>query len=435
MKKLSRKKIIAFSLIPALVLLVFLELAYRVKYAVHHRDPNYLVMPFKLFNNTSDVRSLEKETRKREPEVYNAKIVHYNNPYDDPLENFARPGKNWYYKFRPGSYHHVTYGNQIVYSINSLGFRGRDFLVPKPSGVFRIFVLGGSSTAGLESPDNDTFPAVLEGLLNEKYAPRKFEVINAGFTGYYSHTTLNLLRHELVGYQPDLILIYSAFNDKMIFRNIVHSRRSAILSSIYRLLYYKSMLYTALIEKLSVYRHQTPVPFVSHSFIENYTNRLKDIVAVSRKQCIEVAFVLQLLDLPHDYFLKRGGDNKDGMVKYLKTHGGLSYDDIDKLKQRVLVRTMEELGHSAGIPVIDPIPALEEARKTGTRPLFYDVLHLTPAGNRLLATNIARHLNRDVLTHRSCGADAYESELTSLPLSQNPSNSREERVGLSNHPR
>src|SRR5207248_1204367 len=57
-------------------------------------------------------------------------------------------------------------------SINSLGFRGREVAVPKPSGRFRIVVLGDSVTLGWGVGDDETFSSQLEFLLHKAFPNR-----------------------------------------------------------------------------------------------------------------------------------------------------------------------------------------------------------------------------------------------------------------------
>lgn len=94
---------------------------------------------------------------------------------------------------------------------NSLGFRGKDFQPEKPEGVFRIVCLGGSSTFGYHNNDDETYPHDLARLLDAEY--RDVEVINAGFPYYNTGSIRSLFLSELLGYEPDLITIYSAYND------------------------------------------------------------------------------------------------------------------------------------------------------------------------------------------------------------------------------
>jgi hypothetical protein len=82
-------------------------------------------------------------------------------------------------------------------------------LLPKEGRLFRIFILGGSTMAGLGASSNTaTIPAQLEKMLNERAGwpkQKHFEVINAGVPGYTSAQELALFALELVHYEPDMV--------------------------------------------------------------------------------------------------------------------------------------------------------------------------------------------------------------------------------------
>src|SRR5206468_6247042 len=65
--------------------------------------------------------------------------------------------------------------------VNSLGFRGPEFAVPKAPGVFRIFAIGESSTFGWKGTysHEGAWPALLEAKLRAAHPDRGIEVINA----------------------------------------------------------------------------------------------------------------------------------------------------------------------------------------------------------------------------------------------------------------
>jgi lysophospholipase L1-like esterase len=97
---------------------------------------------------------------------------------------------------------------------NSLGFRGKEFALEKPDGVYRIVALGGSSTYDVRIEDNDkTFTAQLEKLLKEEYGYHNVEVINAGVPGYNSWEILINLEFRVLDLNPDLVIIYEGTND------------------------------------------------------------------------------------------------------------------------------------------------------------------------------------------------------------------------------
>jgi lysophospholipase L1-like esterase len=99
-------------------------------------------------------------------------------------------------------------------SHNSLGYRNDEFPTAKPDGVYRIVVLGGSSTYDVRIEDNhQTFAAQLEEQLNDEYGFQKVEVINAGVPGYSSWEMLINFEFRVLDLEPDLVIVYEGTND------------------------------------------------------------------------------------------------------------------------------------------------------------------------------------------------------------------------------
>jgi lysophospholipase L1-like esterase len=97
---------------------------------------------------------------------------------------------------------------------NSLGYRNNEFSLDKPSSVYRIVALGGSTTYDIRIEDNEkTFTAQLEKLLKEEYGYQNVEVINAGVPGYNSWEILINLEFRILDLNPDLVIIYEGTND------------------------------------------------------------------------------------------------------------------------------------------------------------------------------------------------------------------------------
>lgn len=86
------------------------------------------------------------------------------------------------------------------------------FLRVKPEESYRIFVLGGSTTAGFPYGNNITFPRILHRRLLNAYPNKKIEVINVSMTAINSYTMLDFM-DEIIEQQPDLILIYAGHNE------------------------------------------------------------------------------------------------------------------------------------------------------------------------------------------------------------------------------
>ncbi len=115
------------------------------------------------------------------------------------------------------------------YAINSKGIRDREFVIPKPKGVFRILVLGDSVTFGTEYFVESTYPKILEKLLNDKVgATLKYEVLNAGVCSYNAVQKFLLLKNKLLDYEPDMVILQFLNDDY--YRNAVFSSGLSSLS-------------------------------------------------------------------------------------------------------------------------------------------------------------------------------------------------------------
>ncbi|MFN0157725.1 MAG: tetratricopeptide repeat protein [Bacteroidota bacterium] len=86
------------------------------------------------------------------------------------------------------------------------------FLTPKPTGTFRIFCLGGSTTVGYPYWYNGSFSSFLRDRLRQLFPDRTIEVINVGMTATNSFT-VNDMAEELVDNEPDLFIVYDGHNE------------------------------------------------------------------------------------------------------------------------------------------------------------------------------------------------------------------------------
>ena len=87
------------------------------------------------------------------------------------------------------------------------------FAYDKPDSLVRIFVLGGSTTAGFPFEMNARFTSLMEARLNRLFRGRyEFEVINVGMSAINSFSVLDFM-DELVRYKPDVFLIYMGHNE------------------------------------------------------------------------------------------------------------------------------------------------------------------------------------------------------------------------------
>jgi lysophospholipase L1-like esterase len=96
---------------------------------------------------------------------------------------------------------------------NSLGFRGPEIALPKPSGRFRIVAIGDSVTFGWGVNDSETFCSQLEQLLHRRFPAWDLDVVNLAVGGYDTRQEVTLLRRNVSRLQPDLVLVGFYSND------------------------------------------------------------------------------------------------------------------------------------------------------------------------------------------------------------------------------
>jgi hypothetical protein len=103
----------------------------------------------------------------------------------------------------------------VPFSINSRGLRDREYSQEKPSDVYRIVMLGDSTTVGWGVPAEQTVAKILERRLNESCVNGhcRFEVLNAGVGNY---GTVQEYNHYLTygrAFHPDLVVLEYFIND------------------------------------------------------------------------------------------------------------------------------------------------------------------------------------------------------------------------------
>ncbi len=128
----------------------------------------------------------------------------------------------------------------IEFSINSKGLRDEEYSYYKQHHTYRILIVGDSFTAGHGVEKEDSYPEVLERLLNEAQegfifhnswlleksakaqmqmntrqngSTIKFEVINAGVGAWSTSQELLWLEQEGLKYHPDLVILGFYQND------------------------------------------------------------------------------------------------------------------------------------------------------------------------------------------------------------------------------
>ena len=90
-------------------------------------------------------------------------------------------------------------------STNSRGMRGRaEYTDEKPAGTLRVVCIGDSFTFGNDSKGRETWPMLLEALLDEQLGPT--EVLNLGVSGYGVDQAALMLEERGLAFAPDVVV-------------------------------------------------------------------------------------------------------------------------------------------------------------------------------------------------------------------------------------
>jgi hypothetical protein len=140
-------------------------------------------------------------------------------------------------RLRPGvsgaiTGHHLS-RTDVEFSTNSLGFRD-DEVGEKGEHDYRILVLGDSITLGDYAQADETYPAFIERLLNQRESPafdgRNVRVINAGVGAIDLQNEFAILMEKGLLVEPDAVLVGLYLNDAYHSQVLKMTRLSPMLS-------------------------------------------------------------------------------------------------------------------------------------------------------------------------------------------------------------
>lgn len=320
-----------------------------------------------------------------------------------------------YSKFFPNSTRHQTVGKEIVdVKINGSGFRSAyDFVVPKPATTLRVAALGASSTFGYENRDDETYPVQLERMLAERYPGRRIEVLNLGLPQARLSNILALARTELAGFDPDLVLFYEGFNNAVMPRaredaSLPYRAKDALRV---RSVAFRAMLPLGKVAYHKVSRalnrdvmgaHGLDVPIVLDSarvlqlqdtVASEFASNLDSLAGLVSRLGVPMILVTQPITLqmgqadsiPWRSYAQEVAASREA---YAREHRLPTWPTV-MLVHGVLQDSVRAIAARRGLPLVEGIAALDEDRRSN----FASAVHLTPGGNRKLATAIARAID------------------------------------------
>jgi len=253
-------------------------------------------------------------------------------------------------------------------TVNSAGFRDREYTVEKPRNTFRILCLGDSSTFGLGVMAADTYHSQLEQTLARQSAGsgRRYEVLNAGVTGYTSAQCLGMYVHRGQAWQPDVVTLYVGINDRhersrLSDREIMREDlpvwfRKLTRSKLSKLVFFRVMRRLMTDVLSSDDEDEAMVPRVSlQEFAE-------DVLELNRR-CRSAGSTLIAISPPRNSRAASESDLGPRVAQYR--------------------RTLQDTCDEHGIVLLH-VEALTEASGQDNSHLFNDDVHPLPGGHKLL---------------------------------------------------
>lgn len=102
-------------------------------------------------------------------------------------------------------------GSSFV-TINDDGFHDAERMVEKPSGVFRIAIIGDSFVEALQVGREASFANFITGDC-EPFGGRRVEVLSFGVSGYGTAQELIMLREKVLRYSPNVVMLVMTTNN------------------------------------------------------------------------------------------------------------------------------------------------------------------------------------------------------------------------------
>jgi hypothetical protein len=281
--------------------------------------------------------------------------------------------------------------------INRNGFRGKDYELAKDKNVLRIATLGGSSTFGYGNRDNETYPYYLEEIIcsrimdDSKFINYKNgEVINFGIPHQTSEQILSLLINEVLPCQPDIITFYEGINDTT--QNVglplgkIEISKTTSFGIVMK--YFKArVLALAWVWEIMKVNKRYSRDYYLNQLAEKRKFFIDNILKIRRiclnNNIIFIVITQQAKSCSFDvHNLTYSEEVKLLETKVLKNK--LTYNELCFLIHSSLMAELKKLAVKNKIYIIDGIGVLDDDRSCLT-----SWVHLTPEGNKKLATAIA----------------------------------------------
>ena len=308
-----------------------------------------------------------------------------------------------HYPYRPVDVHRRNADPVLLYELiphvrvykdrtNGDGFRDREFLRPKPPGVFRILALGDSVTVGYGITDpRETLPKTLERELNRGRSPEdtRIEVLNFGIDGYNTLQEERLLEVKGLSLDPDLVLVFYILNDPEdpITNQVFQGERHCTLFGVSVPCGFLNLLKRSVLLNFALDASRA-LKGRGSSISVDYFHHLH--IDPSRFGHVEDAF---------ERFDRLQRSRKLPVVVVIFP----LFQDFGHYPWRDVHAQVAAAARSHGLPVVDLLSAFQGANARRLRFLGSDVIHPNPRGIRAASSALARDLIKTGLVPRGPG--------------------------------
>jgi GDSL-like Lipase/Acylhydrolase family len=304
------------------------------------------------------------------------------------------------------------YDVEAEVSINALGFRGGEFAIPKPPGMFRILAIGDSFTEAMQVAERDSYVA----RIHEALSRHRVEVLNLGVSGYGTSDELALLRAYGPRLEPDLAILFFAVQNDV--RNNLQSplcKRTAdgVACSDPARLSRARLAMLQLRCQLASYSHlyQLVREAAASSFLARVGLRQAgpadappempfgpDLYRVQEPAYLGegIAFTQEVFRQVADFNRSLGAETWLVVIPIREQIADADWADysmgLSDVQRDRPQRALAALGHAVGAETIDLYPAFRARAETGEQLYFRIDAHLSPVGHEVAAAEVVSRL-------------------------------------------
>jgi lysophospholipase L1-like esterase len=264
----------------------------------------------------------------------------------------------------------------------------------------RVLMFGGSTMWGTGSADRNTIPSILQKMLNSSHPSQNFQVINFGFSTVVAHQQLSKLRTVQIK-KGDVVIFYDGGND--IYQGVVYGDPEGTIIG------YNEA------HKFEVYLNQLKFFLSRHSSFyqlmgELRNNGLKSVDCkeysqeeILRRTKLAFNVYLHSIKSARDYVENQGGVFLHFFQPTHSSRHQLTENEESLISNKFkcsfkmqsiaanIYREKLALERNLSVDLSLELDAVNDGRE-----YFFDWIHVSSAGNKLIASKIHQHLDNQL---------------------------------------